>query len=268
MIELPAQQRIHREPVKPFVPDLIGGFTDAEGFYYPRADDLGIWSTPHDVMASSTITTGHIIETAMPFAFPEGRHVGYFVYHHRAVIGAGVYTIQQYAVGMQQEWKQAMDSVVSSAGVPRQYFAKGAVFGPCHCVNLSVTNQEATALETYKVPTENFVNQEALPLRSTAMVRKHTARLGRKGNGRIQLAPIAEGAQTSGKLSSNAITGFSGFVADLASYNDVGTTGTGSFAMVLLNNPRPSPGGTVLFTPVTSVSCAQTMSSIRDRVRA
>lgn len=267
MIEIPPQERIHREPVKPFVPDGTGGFTDAEGYYYPRADDLGMWSTPHDVMAIPAIATGHIIETAMPFAFPEGNNVGYFVYHHRAVIGAGVYTIQQYANGMQQEWKQAMESNVPSAGVPWQYFAAGTVFGPCHCVNLSVAAQEASAINTYKVIQGNFIQQQALPIRSTAMVRKHTSRPGKKGQGRIQLAPIADGAQESGKLRENAITGFTGFVSDLASYNDVGSTGAASFAMVILNNPRPAPGGTVLFTLVTSVSCAASMSSVRDRVR-
>jgi len=256
-----------REPDGPITGDGNGGFYDLSGAHYPLGwRDLTEWTAPFDSLATG-IATGHVIETSVPISAATGDPYGWMVFHHRAVIGAGVYTIQQFADGMQQELKQA--AAWSNRGRTRPYpLGAGGYWGPVHARNLSADGQEAIADSRLLLGRTPFSTGE-FPLgeRICFLVRKHTALPGRAGHGWFRVAPVSEGANNAGRVQSGYAAQMEDIMADIANYNDATFTSGARFALVLYGQAATRKTGMLSVTPVTSISCAGTLSSVRDRKR-
>ena len=254
-----------REPVGKGRPDGVGGLVDDDGFHYPRADDWQTYNRPQDSVGRN-VQVGDIIQCSIPWhAYAGGEPFAWSVLHFRAKTLLGVHTIQTFTDAVAEELGQALIGGENVGIFIGGSSKRGAFAGPILSQNLSSTGDEALSDTVRFGGTTNDV--VLTPLRSAAVIVKHTATPGRSGRGRWYFPLITASVQEGGALHESVREFLETRAADFANLNDVQSGGVGNFEMVVWSPTKSASTGALVAYPVTSVSCYAVMGSIRDRVR-
>lgn len=254
-----------REPVPPFEYDGTGGIVDAEKFHYPRVSELNVYHRPQDPIGRN-LMVGDIIECSIPYTMSgQSEPFAWNVCHYRLNAIVGVGTIQQFADAVIEEWGQAFKAVGLNPffGGSVTDHTKQMAVGPVRCLNLSSTGDEAFS-DVYHVPGGG---SDFLPLRTAACLIKHTATPGNSGVGKLFLPGLSETMQDAGRIQESFRASLEKAMADFVDLNDIGTASGTNAGMVVYSTKKSAAMKANVAYPVTSVSAASVLSSIRDRVR-
>lgn len=268
MIVLPVLPHNGRDmPQEPTIPDGRQGLLTKDLVHYPNGwRPPYVWGNP-EADIGRAVKAGDIMQCSMPLSYGQDDPYGYLVFHYNVQLTAGItdYDVQKFADGLQEEWAQAWGA--GTFGQRSILFSSFAKFGPVHVKNLSSPGDEAVANKVWQGNSNEGHGRATLSLRSAVVVRKHTAWAGRGNQGRMYLGGVNETAQRAGRMEGGGPAYVEAAMADLARMNDInGLSGVSAFMVVY--SPKQSAGtSAIVTTPVTSVSCAPILGSIRDRVR-
>ena len=253
-------------PTEPTRPDGRGGLIDAEDRHWPHPVHRPDWFTNPPSQVGRFIKTGDVIETSMPHSDTDNNIRGYYVFHHRVSLTFPSYTIQMFANGLIEEWTDAFGMTGSSHIAFGDLCFHGlTTMGAPRCKNLSSPADEAIGNNFYRPHNHPNINDTTLPLRSAALVRKHTSILGKGGTGFFRMFFIPEQRQTAGVLDRTYINAMNAAMADIANYVDASIRGGATALLALYHKEASEKTGTVQTTPVNSVSTGTTLSSVRGR---
>ena len=255
------------KPTEPTRPDGAGGVLDAEGRHWcDLVNHPGHYSNPPS-QVSRFVETGDIIETSMPWYSTFQTGAFYTVFHHHVRLTFPSYTIQAFANGMQEEWIDACKANSGHSTARESYiFPPRITIGAAFCRNLSSPFDEAAANRAYVTGSDPRFSSQPLPLRTAALVRKHTSRIAKGGTGFFRMPFVPKAANHSGGLGSIYIEVMNAFLADIANYVDASIQGGATATLVLYHQTESKKTGTVQTTPVNSVSTHPILSSVRGRV--
>ena len=254
------------KPTEPTRPDGRGGVLDADGRHWFDLDHQPDWYSNPIRQTDNFIKSGDIIETSMQYWSTQHTTPVWNVFHHRVTLTFPTYSIQAFANGMMEEWIDALKQVGANRH-PRELFVFTGLtnVGPAVCRNLSNPTQEATSVRSHVIPLDSGNGPDSCPLRTAAVVTKHTQRVTRGGTGRFLMPYVPEVQQSSGGLTALYTQDMVGLLSDVANYVDASITGGATAIMALYHQTASKKTGTVQTSPVTHVSIKPRCGSLRSR---
>lgn len=235
-----------------------GVFLDDENRYHPEATPNGIWVNPPGPRFGQVTTGDVLIFILRAFLGSNAEPFSTNIMHFILTKASGSKTFAAAATGM----AKYIFSEIATDGKLSGEYSKNVTFKNPVIRSLNTSTDE---LETANsTPGTAASSTGSVPLRSSVVMHKGTAKSGRSFSGRTYLPACDETQQSAGSLTSASLSGFGNFAKAIRAFDDPDDSGT-SFQLGVYSPSQTKKTGANVVTPVTSLAVRGVMGSQRRR---
>lgn len=235
------------------------------GRHYPHPGQWDVFVNPRGHSLGQTAVGDALEILVTTFINNAAQAFAHVVLHYVVKRVQGNPTFNQFAQHMAEGIKAAFTSTTGGDHADALY-RNTIKFGPPIVRSLKDSTEEAEPAVTWPGRRASDIATGTVPLRSAAVVKKGTAKVGRAFQGRMYLPPFDETVQTAGIIDSGAIDDLNrtlGKLQEIADPNALTTGDAGDLGVYSRTKSKDQPSPIV--TPVTSLAARSVYGSQRRR---